>query len=219
MRKSRLIQHPAAWVAVGTAAWWVCFVLLVRWETWAPFALAGPLVAALAVATRAVPPRLLHPTLGTVGAGVAAGVVMVLGTHAAFGAAVRLVPALRPATMALYQAMRVAGASLGARMVLLPLIGASEEVIFRGVLRQTDEAGTRERIRRSVTGSGLLQLGAWAAVYGVTTATLSSGLLAAWAFACGLAWGWLRIASGSVVAPMAAHVLWSLGVLVWWPLV
>ena len=47
---------------------------------------------------------------------------------------------------------------------------------------------------------------------------LGSLLLVVCAFVCAIVWGIMRLASGSLVAPIVAHVLWDLGVLVVWPL-
>jgi membrane protease YdiL (CAAX protease family) len=38
------------------------------------------------------------------------------------------------------------------------------------------------------------------------------------AFVCGTVWATLRVATGSIVVPILAHVLWDLGVLLVWPL-
>jgi membrane protease YdiL (CAAX protease family) len=47
--------------------------------------------------------------------------------------------------------------------------------------------------------------------------TAGSFLLVACAFACGAVWGTLRVATGSLAAPIVAHVVWDLGVLLVWP--
>ena len=58
-----------------------------------------------------------------------------------------------------------------------------------------------------------------AACYAAATLTLGSFLLVVCAFLCGMAWGGLRVATRSLVAPIVAHVVWDLGIFLAWPLV
>jgi membrane protease YdiL (CAAX protease family) len=209
----------AALFAVTVATWLICFALLVRWGTWTPFAVAGPTLAALALAFDAASRALLRPSVGKVGAGMVAGVIMIALTHTAFAWVTALLPEARTATVELYELLNVGGFSPAARVVLIVVVASSEEVLFRGVLGGSPGERGEDRRPRTVNSGDLQRITGLAACYALATLTLGSLLLVGCAFACGVAWGGLRFATRSLVAPITAHVVWDLGVLVAWPLV
>ena len=141
---------------------------------------------------------------------------MVLLTHLAYGWLSALFPAVRSGTFDLLSLLDVAGVPPPARAALIVVIASCEEVLFRGLLPGSlrDEP---PKLRWPVAGEfGGLVL--WAAVYALTTVPLASALLVLCGFVCGTFWGMLRIATGSVLVPILAHVIWDLGVLLVWPL-
>jgi CAAX protease family protein len=57
-----------------------------------------------------------------------------------------------------------------------------------------------------------------ALAYALAHAPLGSPLLVAVALLCGMAWGTLRAASGSLVPSLLAHLVWDVLVFLWLPL-
>lgn len=210
----------AAWLVLGLglAAWLVSFTLLARSGSWAPFALAGAALGIAAILSGRETRALLRPTFATAAAGLGAGLLQVALTHAGFALASSASPALRAAAGRLFVLLEVGGYAPGARAALIVLIASCEELVFRGALLGPARRRA-QRLWRRVGGEDLLRVAGLAAAYGLAMATLGSGLLLVVAFACGLAWGWLRVGTRSLVPPILAHVVWDLGVLVVWPLV
>lgn len=210
-------QRRLTMLALATSAWAVSFAVLARLGTWTPFALAGIVLAVAALLFGAVPATQLRPSPRTLGAGLAAGVLMVLLTHLAFAVVASRSPEVRSATARLFNLLNVGGFSREARAGLIAVIATCEEVLFRGALPRPDDAHGRRRLL-GVARLDIVQVVIFAAGYALATVTLGSPLLVACAFACAAVWGFLRFATGSLVAPIVAHVLWDLGVLVVWPL-
>ncbi len=210
----------AAWVVLGLglATWLVSFTVLARSGTWAPFAAGGAALAAAAILTGRETRALLRPSFATASVGAGAGLLLVAFTHAGFALASSASPALRAAAGRLFVLLEVGGYSPVARSALIVLIAGCEEIVFRGALLGPPRRRT-EGPWRSAGREDLLRVAGLAAAYALAMATLGSGLLLLVAFGCGLAWGWLRVGTRSLVPPILAHVVWDLGVLVFWPLV
>jgi membrane protease YdiL (CAAX protease family) len=206
-------------LALGVATWLGCFAVLARWGTWSTFAVAGPVLAMCALAADPDAMRLLRPSIGTVSAGLVAGVGMLAMTHAIFAGLAALVPDTRTQTIDLYRLLAVGGFSPAARAALVAVIASSEEIVFRGSV--VDAAGVNDTRRHRLVpdGRGVVVITVLAACYASSVLALGSPLLVLCAFACGLAWGALRYVSRSLAAPIAAHVIWDIGVLAIWPLV
>lgn len=209
-------NRRAAVLAAGTVAWLIGFAVLSRTGSWITFAVTGIVIASVAIATGAVPRMLLRPTLRTVTAGIAGGLCMVGLTHASYALVTPRIPAAAAASTELFALLRVSGFAVTVRAVLIVLIATCEEIMFRGTMptgrdRATATAGaTAAATAATVTAFALL--------YAAATVTLGSPLLVLVAFLCGMAWGFMRVASASLVVPILAHVVWDLGVLVIWPL-
>jgi membrane protease YdiL (CAAX protease family) len=211
-------RWPGGLLAAGVAAWLVGFAILGHLGSWTSFAVAGPLLALVALVVDREARALVRPTLGGLAFGLGAGVAMVLLTEVGFALAVRVVPGVREATAALYRQLNVAGFAPWERGALVAVIATTEEVVFRGAVlapaslrwRSPGERGSRVRAVGAVVAA--------AALYGAATLSLGSPLLWACAFLCGVAWGLIRVVSGAVVAPVVAHVVWDLAVLIVWPL-
>lgn len=203
------------WVC-AVCAWTLCFVVLQRWGTWTPFAFVGVTLVGVAVSLGVVPHALLRPSLARTTVGVAGGALMVVGTHLAYRAVVAFAPPVAGATRQLLSLLNVAGFSPAVRALLIVLIASCEELIFRGLLPTSAAVG--KSLPHLPSSRELAQIVAFAGVYAFTTLPLGSPLLVLCALACGSLWGFMRVATGSLVAPVLAHVVWDLGVLLVWPI-
>jgi membrane protease YdiL (CAAX protease family) len=204
--------------ALAVAAWLSSFAVLLRHGIWAQFAIAGPALAALALATDARTRALLRPAGRDLGIGLVAGLLMTALTHALFGPITSLWPELRGAAEWLLQ-LAYAGAFPDAvRAGLIVVIAGSEEILFRGALLPGLPDRDR-RVRSDPSSRDLLYIALLSAAYAASMITLGSALLVACAFVCGLAWATLRVATRSLLAPIVAHVVWDLSVLIAWPLI
>ena len=102
-----------------------------------------------------------------------------------------------------------AGAMGPLQWVLLPLVMACEEVMWRGALLTS--LTERHGAVRGVVFCALL--------YAVAHVGSLEPVLVGVALLCGLGWGALRIFSKSVLASYVCHALWDLSILLWFPLV
>lgn len=204
--------------ALAAAAWLASFLVLARLGTWAPFAVAGAAGVAVALLLEIVPGALFRPSGRKIALGLFAGLLMVGFTRATYAVVAPAVPMARAASERLFQLLQAGAFSLGTRAGLMVVIASSEEVLFRGALPGTP-AGRQEHRLRGLSRSDILRIVAFAAGYALAALPLGSLLLVLVAFICGVAWGAMRMATGSLVVPIIAHVVWDLGVLVVWPLV
>lgn len=203
-------------MAVALAAWLTCFGLLALFGTWTPFAFVGVLLVVVALQSSAVSVSQLRPSRQSLLLGLGAGVGMVLATQLAYAWLSAAVPAVRSNTLGLLFLLNVVGLSPVARAALIVVIASCEEVLFRGLLPgSTRDAQRALRVPLAGEFRGLVL---WSAVYALTTVPLRSPLLILCAFVCGTLWAALRVATGSILVPILAHVLWDLGVLLIWPL-
>lgn len=200
---------------IALLAWTACFAVLRYTQNWLPFAFVGVLLAVVGIATRAVPRELLRPAPAALTLGALAGGAMVLLTHAAYSLSGALVPAVRPATGELLALLNVVGFTPASRALLIVVIASCEEVLFRGPGSGVLAGLTRPHWPVRLELARLL---GFSAVYALTTAPLGSPLLVLCALLCGAIWGVLRVATGSLIVPILAHVIWDLGVLSLWPL-
>ncbi|MET0792160.1 MAG: CPBP family glutamic-type intramembrane protease [Polyangiaceae bacterium] len=202
--------------AVSVVAWSGSFVVLARLGTWLTFAVVGLLLVALLVGLRVVRGALLRPNRMTVGVGISSGLLMVVLTHLAYRWLTALAPDIGAATARLMGLLNVSGFSVGSRAALIVLIASCEEVLFRAALPEVETRAPLSLV--AFERRDLRRILALAAIYALTTTPLGSPLLAACALLCGAIWGALGVATGSLVAPILAHVVWDLGVLIVWPL-
>lgn len=138
--------------------------------------------------------------------GLAAGGVMIAATYL-LSPLLRVAPALAADVRALYAAFRAAGHT--AAIVALGPVVLGEELVWRGAVQ-----GALER-RAGPTAAAALA----AALYALAHAPIGSPLLVVTALGCGLVWGALRAATGSLVPSIVSHALWDAVVLVALPLV
>ncbi len=185
-------------------------MLVTHYGTWAPLAVAGPLLAAIVVATDARTHALLRPSVKLVAFGLAAAAAMIIATYVLFDLLSRMAPALKPMTANLYGELRAAKFTPFERGALIPIVAIAEEIVFRSTsLREHDEVGVRHAVAAVlltslIVGAAHLASGSW--------------LLALVAGLCGVYWGGLRALTRSCVPSIISHVLWDLAVLVVWPL-
>jgi hypothetical protein len=205
----------AGLLLAGVAAWIAGFAVLASFGTWALFAIAGPVLAGLALALDPAARALLRPSWTSVPVGIVAGVLMILATHLAYAPLAEAFPEVRQGTVELYRLLNVWGYSSVARAALVAVVAASEEIVFRGAILTLPDGGG---LTAAVSRRGLGRVLGLAGAYAAATATLGSPLLVAGALLCGATWGFLRVATGSAVAPILAHLVWDLAVLSAWPL-
>lgn len=188
----------AAWVVASTSARVIGIWL----------ALGGVAIAlGLAVLVLDRPARrTLRPRPSGILAGAAVGGVMAAATYLTYPVLTRLDPFVARDTALLYAAFRAPPGAI-ASIALAPIV-LGEELVWRGVV----QAAIVRRVGPTL-GVALA-----AGAYALAHAPLGSPVLVLVAAACGLCWGALRAATGSLVPPLVAHLVWDVLVLLWLPL-
>ncbi|HEX6837988.1 MAG TPA: CPBP family intramembrane glutamic endopeptidase [Polyangia bacterium] len=148
----------------------------------------------------------LRPTLRSVVAGTVVGVAMSAATHLLYPPVARAAPFVAGDTARLYAAFRATSLPVAA-LVLVPVV-LGEELVWRGVVQ-----GAIVRRAGPRAGVGLAAL-----VYALAHGPAGAPLLVVVALGCGLVWGALRAATGSLVPSLVAHLVWDTLVLLAWPL-
>ena len=148
----------------------------------------------------------LQPTVRLVLVGAVVGLAMSAATHLLYPPIARAAPFVAGDTARLYAAFRATSLPVAA-LVLAPVV-LGEELVWRGVVQGV-------LVHRSGPRAGV---GLAALVYALAHAPVGSALLVVVALACGIVWGALRAATGSLVPSLVAHVLWDVLVLLAWPL-
>lgn len=150
--------------------------------------------------------RTLRPSPSGVLVGAAMGGLMAAATYLCYPVLARLDPFVAHDTALLYAAFRAPPGAI-ASIALAPVV-LGEELVWRGVVQAA--------LVRRVGPAGGVALAAGA--YALAHAPLGSPVLVLVAAACGLSWGALRAATGSLVPPLLAHLVWDVLVLLWLPL-
>jgi membrane protease YdiL (CAAX protease family) len=137
--------------------------------------------------------------------GAVLGVAMTLATYPAFRLATALFPRLETRVESLYAAASTHSLAVALAWTLLIIV--AEEVLWRGlVLDLLDERLPRGASSAlSVLSYALAQLGS------------GSFIVLLLALVLGAIWTWQRRATGSIVAPLLAHLIWSPSVILLWP--
>lgn len=138
--------------------------------------------------------------------GVAMGAAMTAATLALYAPIAAAVPSVGLDVERLYATF--GAPSLARLALLLPLVIACEEMVWRGVVQAA--------LARRVGPVAAALVGA--AVYAAAHALAGSLTLVLACVGCGLCWGALRAFTRGLVAPLIAHLMWDLAVLVIWPL-
>lgn len=179
-------------VIVATAAWAYLF-LLDRDDIWPRTWVAAAVLSAYSLATLAALGRLdtvVGPvTLAEVGIGLGVGGAWLVATHVGHAVLCRLFPAFVAQIRDLYQL----GEGDRVRRLVGPVVamGVAEELLFRGVVQ-------------SVAGFAV-----GVAVYTAVQLVERKWALVLAALLGGLVWGGLFAWRGGIIAPVAAHVLWT----------
>lgn len=204
-------------VAVATALMAAVLHSLGSHSLWLTSGTAGAVILALGLwaAGRRIVPRLLPGLTGgpkrrfgaSLGIGLGAGVVMVLATHLGFRWLVGAIPFLGPAVEGLYASLQAPPGPVAALPVVV-LVVLAEEVMWRSVLLDA----LRPRIGAAAA------LAASVAVYALPQVIAGNWALLAAAVGGGALWGALYLLRHDLVAPIACHLLWDLGLFVAWPL-
>ncbi len=207
-------------VAVATALMAAVLFYLHTVNLWLVTGIVGAVILALGLwaAGRRIVPR-LAPGLGragrrqgrfvaSLGIGLAAGVAMVLATHAGFRLLDGALPTLRPLVERLYADLQAPPGPLAALPVVF-LVVLSEEVVWRSVLL--------DALRPKLGGAPALALAT--AVYAVPQLVAGNWALLAAAVGGGVVWGALYLLRRDLVAPFVCHLLWDVAIFVAWPLV
>jgi len=232
------VTSALVWFAAGLSARWLgiwpalggAAVVLGAWAL---------LVDASGVRSRFVPGRrLLARGLAL---GLVTGAVTAAATYLLYPVVVTAFPWLAAQADALYDAFR-APSALVVALALVPIV-VGEELVWRGVVqgavarrhevrrteaRRTEARQTEGRQTEAwpteARRTGAWPTGAWrtavltAALYALAGAAVGSTLLVLVSFGLGLVWSLVRGWSGSLVAPIVAHVTWNVVVLIWLPL-
>jgi membrane protease YdiL (CAAX protease family) len=146
-----------------------------------------------------------RPWLVLLGAGV--GATMAAATYLLYPLFSGVAPFVARDTAILYSAFR-APSPVAVLVAFLPVI-VGEELVWRGV----EQAALARRF--GAYGGAVVA----AVAYALAHAPFGSPVLVLAALACGLCWGALRAATGSLVPPLVAHILWDAVILLWLPLV
>lgn len=187
-----------ALLAVLTVLWCVVMSQVGRPEMYSIIGgyalLAGALVIWL---FRAAPGAWFRPRARDLAIGVGVGVVMTLLTYPLYSLAVRLVPALAGVVAQLYRSSHQGHWPI-ALAWLVVIIGA-EELLFRGAWLAvlSPRLGTRTAVGLSV------------ALYALAQAFSGSLVVALLALCCGMLWTLERVLTGSLLAPLISHLIWT----------
>ncbi|MEO8798461.1 MAG: CPBP family intramembrane glutamic endopeptidase [Polyangiaceae bacterium] len=141
-----------------------------------------------------------------VGAGL--GVVMTIGTYAAYAVAERLLPSLRAQVAGLYAAAHTETVVAALAWTTVSIV--AEELLFRGLLLESlRSAGAQKTVAALVSLAAyvLVQIGS------------GSWVIAAAALVCGAFWTVERVLTKSLVASIISHAIWTLVVIHVYPLV
>jgi uncharacterized protein len=167
------------------------------------YALLGPLAL---VGQRIGWRELWRPSASSVAGGIVAAVALYALGWVGFHVLAAVVPVLGAQLAPLYAwAGDLPAAPLGP--LLFVGIVAGEEIVWRGAI-------TLPLAARYGPWRGVL-LGAL--VFAVAHAGFGSPLLVLAALGCGVYWGWLALATRSLVPAFVCHLLWDLAVMFWLP--
>jgi membrane protease YdiL (CAAX protease family) len=193
------IRALELWVALALIVVW--FALLTKFGAGDIYAVLGPYACVVAIVCYALRPRELRAALAvnlrSVLYGVGAGLVMTFLTYPAFRLAVQLVPQLDEQVQSLYTGAY--STTVPKALAWLTALVLAEEMLFRGLLPSALRERTGQRNAYVV------------ALIAYTLAQLGSGswIVALLAFGCGAVWTLLKAQSGSLLAPLIAHAIWT----------
>jgi membrane protease YdiL (CAAX protease family) len=190
-----LARHPPT---AAVLAWMLGAVLAAYGGLWSGMGATALLVGAgVLAAERRSLLATMRPSLAQALVGLVAGLSMTLATHALYRLVGPWVPFVTAGTAELYREVGTSRHVVFA-LLLVP-IAVAEEVVWRGAV-QTALAGRFTPPRAVALG---------AVLYTAAHVPIGAPVLLLAALGCGLVWGGLRAATGSLFAPIVAHVLWD----------
>jgi membrane protease YdiL (CAAX protease family) len=139
--------------------------------------------------------------------GAVVGLGMIVATKLVFTPLAVVLPVLVSDTRELYGAFGEIGP--WAPFVLLPLVVAGEEIVWRGVVYRALDGRMK--------WPAVVLIGT--ALYGLAHAPVGSPVLVLACLCVGVCWNALRYWTDSLAAVFVAHMLWDLSILVFSPLV
>ena len=194
-------------VVVATVAMTLGLALRDVVGVWLATGLGAAVAAMAVVAVDAKQLRAwLSVTRGTLLVGLAAGLAMAVATHLVYAPVAEAFPVVEREVRGLYAVIDAPPGRIAALPILALVIGA-EEIVWRGEVM--DLLRPRVSAPTAVVVASLL--------YVIPQVGIGSWLLAAVALGCGLLWSALRVCTGSVTAPLVAHLVWDVVVFVLFP--
>ncbi|MFM7134496.1 MAG: lysostaphin resistance A-like protein [Planctomycetota bacterium] len=191
-------------IAVAMAVLW----FLGAWQSrslgiWPAVGTTASLLGVLAIAIEG---RALRAALGAdaprVALGVAVGLAMAWLTELLYRPVTAAVPAIGSDVAVLFRAFGDPGPR--AVLLLLPLVVAAEELVWRGVVYGA--LARRLPMTAAIVAASVL--------YAIAHAPIGSPALVLTCLCAGACWTALRAWSGSLAAAIVAHLVWDLAVLV-----
>lgn len=167
------------------------------------YAFMGPYAVLVIVVTLVLRGHEPHPArargarLRDVGIGLALGATMTLGTYGAYAGCERVMPGLSTHVERLYASARTERVGIALAWTLVIVV--AEELLWRGALLRTLE----RRFGRVV--AVLVSLGS----YALAQSGSRSGVVVLAAVLCGAIWTATRVVTGSIVAPLVSHAIWT----------
>lgn len=139
--------------------------------------------------------------------GIGTGLLMAVLTKLGYPLGAAWLPQIVPAVADLYTYLAQTPGPVAALPVLV-LVVLAEECVWRGLL--IDALRPLSNVLAVVLCS--------AVIYSLPHLAGRSLILLGVAFVCGIIWGLLRVATGSVLVPVLCHLAWNLNIFVFFPL-
>ena len=201
--------NPAASLALLSSLIVGWFLLIQYFEEGDVYGVMGPFACVVCVVCWAVNPRSfgtwMRVTPRAVVIGLGAGMAMTALTYPIFQVAASLVPSLDTQVEVLYAGARstTLARALGWTIVIM----LAEELLFRGSF----PAALRPWL------SELNSYGVSLLLYALAQGGTGSWIVMAMALVCGTFWSILRVYTGTLVAPLIAHFIWTPTVIFLYP--
>jgi membrane protease YdiL (CAAX protease family) len=187
----------------------VWFLLIQRFGSGDVYAVIGPYACAVSILLIGLRPRAvadgLKPRWRAIGIGLAVGVAMTVLTYPAFRLAAAAFPSLEGHVQSLYSGAR--STTLPRALAWVVSVIVAEELLFRGALPDTLSRYVPERSAYAIS----------LVVYMLAQLGTGSLIVTSMAAVCGAIWTLERRLSGSLLAPLISHLLWTPCVILLYP--
>jgi uncharacterized protein len=201
--------NPAATLALlgGLIVGW--FLLIQYFEEGDVYSVMGPYACVVCLVSFLTFPRAittwLRPTPRAITIGLGAGIAMTALTYPVFQVTSALVPGLDAQVQSLYTGAR--STTLARALSWTVAIMFAEELLFRGTFPEALRPWISEY---NAYGVSLI-------LYALAQGGTGSWIVMAMALVCGTIWTVLRAYTGTLVAPLIAHFLWTPTVIFLYP--